>query len=639
MIKINNLSKSYGHSVLFDKVNLMINQGEKNGFVGPNGAGKSTFFSIILRKEEITSGRIDFPKNIRIGYLPQEAHFESDVLILPEVVEGDRRIRHLVNEKKNLEKKEQSGLKRYGDILSELEFLGYYTLEYKAKAVLMGLGFMESDFLRPISQLSGGWQMRVLLAKLLVCRYDILLLDEPMNHLDLGAALWFKEYLVNFKGTFILISHDKDFLDQVTNNILVLENKNIVKVKGNYEDYKRIEDDKKSHLVKQSSEQGKKRKQLKLFIDRFHGQPNKASQVRAKKRVLDKMEIVELPVNRKESVRSFKFPTVNHSGYQVIKLEEVYKSYGDIHVYENFEFEIIRGEKAVLVGRNGAGKSTLLKMLAGVIGIDRGKRVVGFNTTIGYFSQRRMDVLNSLNTVLEEACLSSGGAVTGEKIRTILSLFLFSGDDVEKRVSVLSGGEKSRLILAKLLINPPNLLLLDEPTTHLDVDAVEALVKALDAYEGSIVFISHDIHFVRSVANTVFDVQAGRVKKFPGNFDYYWRKINERILPEENNIAKKDSKISGYKSKKKKATKVLDDQKSKSEIKRSNFKISGKIKKLRKEKEDIQLEYYAKKRTLDNQRSYHSEQTKEEYDSRVRKINERILEIEKEINELKDLFA
>ncbi len=639
MIKISNISKKYGHYVLFDKVNLTINRGEKIGLVGPNGAGKSTFFSIILNKEEVTGGQVEGQKNIRIGYLPQEAHFESEALILSEVVGGDEQMRCLVDEKKALEEKGQSSLTRYGDVLSELEFLGYYTLEYKTKAVLMGLGFSESDFLRPVKQLSGGWQMRVLLAKLLVCHYDILFLDEPMNHLDLEAALWFKDYLLNFKGTFIMISHDKDFLDQTTNNILVLENKSIVKIKGNYEDYKRIENEKKSYLLKQFSEQEKKRKQLKNFAERFHGQPNKASQVRAKKRVLDKMETIDLPANRRESVRNFKFPVVDNSGYQVIKLEEVKKSYGDILVYKNFDFEIIRGEKAVLVGKNGAGKSTLLKILAGVIDIEEGKRLVGHNTTIGYFSQRRMDILSSSNTVIEEACLSSGGSVTGEKIRTILSLFLFSGDDVDKKVSVLSGGEKSRLILAKLLIKPPNFLLLDEPTTHLDVDAVEALIKALNVYEGSVVFISHDIHFVRSVANTVFDVQSGRVKKFPGNFDYYWGKINEQSFPDKDVSKKTGSGLNRDKVKKKKVTKVLENKQSKAEIKRNNFKISGKIKKLRKEKEAIELEHYAKKRTLANEKSYHSEQTKKEYDCRVKEIKNRILEIEKEIKELKDLFT
>jgi len=603
--------------------------------VGPNGTGKSTLFSIILGSEEPSSGRVQTNKNVHIGYLPQEASFESKTSVLSETMEGDEAIRHLVKKKQKMEEQGEAGSKQYGDILHNLEFRGYFGLEHKAKKILTGLGFNKKTLQQPVNELSGGWQMRVLLARLLTCHYDILLLDEPVNHLDLTAALWFKDYLLSFSGTFIMISHDKDFLDEVTNHILVLENETLTKVKGNYRNYQKIQKEKSSHLLKQSIEQEKKRKQLQRFIDRFHGQPTKASQVRAKKRIIEKMEEINVPLCRRESIRNFTFPSAQKSGYQVISLENISKSYGDIKVYEDFDFEISREEKAVLVGENGAGKSTLLKILAGVIDADSGERSLGHNVTLGYFSQRRMEVLNSANTVYDETYYAASGNLSGERIRTILSLFLFTGDDVEKKVSVLSGGEKSRLILAKLLINPPNFLLLDEPTIHLDIDAVEALIKALRAYQGTLVFISHDIHFVRSVANTVFDVKAGRVRKFPGNFDYYWERVKSGELDKE--IAVSGNKLKPKIPKPKKKDKPIVE-KIAVNPKKHNFKTAGMIKKLKKEREELKLESYAKNRSLDNRQGFHNEQTAQTYRKRLNKIEIRLKEIDEEVTRLKSSF-
>jgi len=636
MITLNNLSKSYGARTLFEGINLTLNREIKSGLVGPNGAGKSTLFSIILGLEESTSGSVQIKKNIHIGYLPQEAAFKSKTSVLSEAVKGDTAIKNLVKEKKQMEDQGKAGSEHYGDILHNLEFRGYFELEHKAKKILTGLGFTEKTLKQPVSELSGGWQMRVLLARLLTCHYDILLLDEPMNHLDLSAAIWFKDYLLSFSGTFIMISHDKDFLDQVTNHILVLENQVITKIKGNYKNYQKIQDEKATHLLKQSTEQEKKRKQLQQFIYRFHGQPNKASQVRAKKRIIEKMKGINVPMRRRESIRNFTFPTTTKSGHQVVNLEKIFKSYGDIEVYKNFYFEIIQGEKAVLVGENGAGKSTLLKILAGVIDTDSGKRTLGHNVSIGYFSQRRMEVLDSNNTVFEEVYRSASGDNTAtDRIRTILSLFLFTGDDIEKKVTVLSGGEKSRLILAKLLINPPNLLLLDEPTTHLDIDAIEALVRALKAYQGTLVFISHDIHFVRSIANTVFDVKSGRVRKFPGNFDYYWEKIKSGDLDKPINSSKNKSKFKLSKSKNKKKPipeKVVIN------LKKHNFKTAKAIKTLRKEKEKLELEDYSKTRSLSNRQNFHNDQTSQVYHKRLTEIKTRLKEIGEEIIKLKSSF-
>jgi ATP-binding cassette subfamily F protein 3 len=636
MINIIKLSKNYGSKVLFEDISLNINQGEKIGLIGPNGTGKSTLFSLILREIEPSSGEVRVNKGVHIGYLPQEASFKSGHTVLGELTEGDERIMRLKEEKEKLESKNEAGSKRYGEVLHELEILGFFELEYKAKKILSGLGFKERDFSRPINQMSGGWQMRALLGKLLTYHYDLLLLDEPTNYLDLNAALWLKDYLADFQGTFIMISHDKAFLTDVTNYTFILENGSIAKVHGNYEHYEEIKAQKRIHLVKQFKEQDKKIKQLDRFVARFHAQPNKAASVRAKRRVLEKMEDekVIVPPDPRESIGTFTFPQTRKSGHRVIKLEGISKAYGDIQVYEGLDFEISQGEKAVLAGENGAGKSTLLKILAGIVGIDKGVRTVGHNVDIGYFSQTRTDVLNVENTVLQEAYSAAPGYMAEETVRTILGAFLFSGDDAEKKVKVLSGGEKSRLILAKLLIDPPNFLLLDEPTTHLDVDAVDALVRALKNYEGTIVFISHDIYFVSSVANNVFEVKAGVVRKFPGTFDYYLEKRDS--LPEQS---------AGHKPRPA-ATRNVDDlkeqakereRKNKEEEKRRkahNSLIRDKINKLIKQKENLEIESYAKARALSNPHFYRDEETAKDYGRRMKEIEKLIQEIEADIKAL-----
>lgn len=631
MITIVNLSKYYGKKVLFENVSLSINRQEKVGLIGPNGAGKSTLFSLILQEVETSAGSVQVQKNIRIGHLAQESSFKSDRTVLSELTEGDSIIQGLKKEKEAMEEKNQADTKHYGEILHRLEASGYFELEHKAKKILMGLGFKQRDFTRPITQMSGGWQMRTLLAKLLTFSYDLLLLDEPTNYLDLNAALWLKGFLADYEGAFIMISHDKAFLTEVTNYTLILENGSIAKVKGNYEQYERIKEEKRAYLTRQFKEQDKKRIQLQKFVDRFHAQPNKAASVRAKRRVLENMEEIVIPQDPRVSIRNFHFPAVRSSGYRVMSLEKVYKSYGDIQVYKDFDFEVMQGEKAVLAGENGAGKSTLLKILSGVVDIDGGRRVAGHNVDIGYFSQTRMDVLHPENTVLKEAYSSVDGFMAEETIRTILGAFLFTGDDSDKKVKVLSGGEKSRLILAKLLINPPNFLLLDEPTTHLDVDAVDALVKALTDYAGTLVFISHDIYFVRSVANTVFEVKDGMVRKFSGDFDYYLEKRDRGDLPSDEHKRKAEIPKGKPDEAREKARIAQEKQKSEEKKRKAhNASLREHINKLQKEKEQLQLESYAKVRALSGSHIYRDENIAKEYGRRLKEIEKRISEIDNE---------
>ncbi|MCK9572512.1 MAG: ATP-binding cassette domain-containing protein [Candidatus Omnitrophica bacterium] len=637
MISIINLSKNYGSKVLFENISLNINEGEKIGLIGPNGAGKSTLFSLILQECESSSGMVRLNKNVRVGYLPQESSFKSEHTVLFELTEGDQQVVKLKKEKERLESANQADSKYYGEVLHELETLGFFELEHKAKKILSGLGFKESDFNRPITELSGGWQMRALLGKLLTYNYDLLLLDEPTNYLDLNAALWLKEYLADFRGTFIMISHDRAFLTDVTNYTLILEHGSIYKVEGNYEHYEQIKAEKLLHLEKQFKEQEKKRIQLEHFVARFHAQPNKAGAVRSKRTALERLEkeAVQLPPDTRASVKDFSFPPTKHCGHKIVTLEDISKAYGDIQVYKDFNFEVTQGEKSVLAGENGAGKSTLLKILAGVLEIDSGKRVIGHNVDAGYFSQTRTDVLSVENTVLQEAYSAAPGFMAEETIRTILGAFLFTGDDAQKKVKVLSGGEKSRLILAKLLINPPNFLLLDEPTTHLDVDAVEALVRALNQYQGTIVFISHDIYFVRSVANHVIEVKNGNVRKFAGGFDYYLEKKDQAqdFVPQHKqkvNLQRNKAELDKLKSKEEEKARREEEKSRKSH----NIIIRDKINRLIKRKEQLETESYAKARALSNPHFYRDEETAKEYGRRLKEIDKLICELNLEMKEL-----
>lgn len=630
MINIINLSKNYGERVLFNKVSLSINPQEKIGLIGPNGAGKSTLFSIIMQNMEASDGFIQKDKRVRIGYLPQESAFNSGQTVLEELTKGDEYIKKLLKEKEILETENKAGSHRYGEILHELEITGFFEIEHKAQKILAGLGFRESDFNRPINNLSGGWQMRTLLAKLLTFSYDLLLLDEPTNYLDLNAALWLKDYLASFDGAFIIISHDRAFLDEVTNYTLILENGIITKIKGNYQHYCQVREERRLSLAKQFNEQEKRKKDLQRFVDRFHGQPNKAAQVRNKRKMMERMEEVVVPLDVKESIAEFSFPQTQESGYNVINLQNVSKSYGELNVYQHLDFELLRGEKAVLVGENGAGKSTLLKILAGVVDIDEGKRSLGYNVSLGYFSQTRLDVLNSYNTVLEEAYSAGKGAfLANDKIRTILAAFFFRGDDVEKKVSILSGGEKSRLILAKLLINPPNFLLLDEPTTHLDVDAVEALIKALNSYKGSIVCISHDIYFVRSIANLVVEVDNGKIRKFPDNFDYYLEKKARNDFNDLDNNKVQTHKKSNQPEKKANKENSINR-------KEHNDTLAKEIRDLRKKKETLEVEVYSVRRIMENPR--HGSETVEKYCCRLDELESEIKELDQKIKEIKGKF-
>lgn len=657
MITINNLTMGFSQRTLFKDVSLSIFRKEKIGLTGPNGAGKTTLFSIILGEMEPVAGHVQIQKNIHIGYLPQEANFRSQRTVMQEVTAGDQRLEALMEEKKNLENAGKADSPRYGDIVEQLERLGIYELEHKAAKILAGLGFQEQDFHRPVAELSGGWQMRVLLAKLLTCPYDLLLLDEPTNHLDLEATLWLKDFLANYDEAFVMISHDRVLLNELTSYTIILEGTQMTKVKGNYETYEEQKGIQKKTLEKKQKVIEKKREQLERFTQRFHAQPNRAAAVRNKRKMIDRLEQIELPQEYK-SIGEFEFTHIPRSGYVVAHAENIGKSYGDRRVYQDLNLEIIRGQKICLVGPNGAGKSTLLRILAGVLPADTGTIEYGHEVGVGYFSQKRLDVLEPNRSALDEVMMCAAQGTPALKVRTLLGLFNFHGDDVFKLVKVLSGGEKSRLILAKLLINPPNFMCLDEPTTHLDVDGVKALTTAFHKYDGTLCFISHDLYFIREIASMIVEIHNGQLKTYQGGLDYYLGKRAQGNVTADaqGDSGQEPGQETGKNRKRHKQKSAQSDDASmerkdtlrsmpahlkelhdrhKQALKRITA-IKNEIKALEQEQKELETESYIKSRQLSQSFGSRDAATLKEYGQRLKFIQKRLREIESALIKLKE---
>src|SRR5207302_1053629 len=493
--------------------------GDRIGLVGPNGAGKSTLFSLILGEASPDAGQITIEKSSTIGFLPQETAAAKDETVLelalattPELSEAQKVI-------KQHELGSGSDDGAYHRALHIFDEHGGWQLEPKAKRVLAGLAFCESDFDRTAHAMSGGWIMRAHLARLLVMEPDLLLLDEPTNHLGRESRQSFQEVLRNYPGAIVMISHDREFLNQLVGSIVEIANAKLVRYRGNWYNYVEEKAAREMQQLSAYKNQQKEIASLQLFADRFRAKASKASQAQSKLKQIDRMEKIGAPTAPGKTIK-FHFPQPPRSGLRAITLKDVNHAYGDLVVYRGLNFHAERGQRTVLVGPNGAGKSTLLKLLGGVLPVQHGTREPGHNVRVGYFSQNRIDVLNTKLTVLESA-LDAPNPVSEQTARTVLGAFLFRGDDVFKSVAVLSGGEKSRLALVKLLLDPPNLLLMDEPTTHLDMSSIDALAFALDQFEGTLIFISHDVYFIRALANHVVHVNAGRLTHYPGGYQYY----------------------------------------------------------------------------------------------------------------------
>ena len=504
MLTLADVAKSYGTRELFSDVSLFVARTDRFGLVGPNGAGKSTLFNLILGEEQADEGTIEWERGADFGYLPQESAPVGDETVLAIATSGKK----LVPE-------------------NDDDYDIDWTLEPRAKKILAGLGFREADHEKQAKTFSGGWVMRAYLARLLVSEPALLLLDEPTNHLDLEALLWFQDYLTRYPGGLVLISHDREFLNSLCNGILELRSGTLNKYTGNYDDYLNEKDARKEQQAAQFKNQQREIAHLQKFVDRFGAKASMASRAKSKEKQIERLKdvAVEEPWEDLKKI-NFRFPQPLRSGLKVVNLEHVLQAYGDHVVYRDLNFEVERAQKIVLVGPNGAGKSTLLKILAGVVPIQGGTINLGSNVVPGYFAQNRADNLKLDLTVFENVMelRTNENQLTEQQARAVLGGFLFRKDDVHKKVSVLSGGEKSRLALARLLVNPPNLLLMDEPTTHLDIPSIDSLVNALKNYEGTFIFISHDVYFIRQLAKTVLHVHSGRLTPYAGDYDYYLEK-------------------------------------------------------------------------------------------------------------------
>ena len=529
------ISKSFGGRVLYSNATLQLNAGERWALVGPNGAGKTTLLKIIMGLESADEGTVTFAKDATLGYLEQETELMGDRTALNEVIESAHEIKQWERKVNDLSlkiaetpegAKLNKYLEDYAHAMERFERLGGYELESRARQILAGLGFPVEDFDKPAKEFSGGWQMRISLSKLLLRRPDVLLLDEPTNHLDLESVQWLERFLSSYDGTVLLVSHDRSFMDACVTHVAALENRMLVTYTGNYSGYLHQREENLEQLRAKRAAQERDIAHMETFIERFRYKPTKAKQVQERVAKVEKIreELVVLP--EQSHHMHFRFPEPPRTGDTVISLEGVAKSYEDNFVYDNVDLKLYRGDHVALVGPNGAGKSTLMKLIAGKLKPDAGEISLGQNVTEAYYAQHQLEELNPANTVLAELDTVAAGWTTSEE-RRLLGAFLFHGDDVEKRVNVLSGGERARLALAKMLVSPDPLLLLDEPTNHLDIDSVDVLEKALADFPGTIILISHDEHLVRAVANKVVDVRDHKVTVYDGDYDYFLFKLAE----------------------------------------------------------------------------------------------------------------
>ena len=520
MIILSNISKAYGPKTLFSDISLRLVRGEKLGLVGPNGAGKTTLFSIILGDQDSDQGKVEIEKGKKIGFLAQESAPTGDETVLelatsisPELAQIQKNLR--------LHPDPEDPIRIHA--LEEFAEHEGFTLEARAKKILAGLAFQENDYEKTAKTLSGGWIMRAHLARLLVMEPDLLMLDEPTNHLDLETLGWFQNQLKRYPGAILTISHDRAFLNGICDGILEIGHGKLHRYQGNYDRFLTQRAERKAQYLAAYRNQQREIAHHEDFIRRFRAKASKAAQAQARIKLLDKIERLPAPESDAETL-SFRFPQPERSGHRVVTLNGVRQAYGDHLIYENLNLEVEKAERIVLVGPNGAGKSTLLKILADLVPIESGERELGHQVSVGYFSQQRVDLLNLENSVLDEAMQKVKAQVHQQEVRGILGTFLFKGDDVFKKVKVLSGGEKSRLALVKLLLSPPNLILLDEPTTHLDMPSIDAVIQALKNYTGTLIFVSHDLHFIRAIAKRTIRIEAGKTTNFAGDYDYYlWK--------------------------------------------------------------------------------------------------------------------
>ncbi len=527
MIRVENVSKQNSHRILFIEASATLQKGEKVGLVGPNGAGKTTLFRMITKEEQPDEGQVSVDRGVTIGYFSQDVGEMAGHSAVAEVMNGAGPVSEVAAELKGLEAAmadpDQVGnfdeiIARYGEVQARYEELDGYSLEGRAREVLAGLGFSQEMMDGDVGGLSGGWKMRVALARILLMRPDAMLLDEPSNHLDLESLIWLEEFLRGYEGALLMTSHDRAFMNRIVNKIIEIDGGSLTTYSGDYEFYEQQRAlNEKQQQAQFERQQAMLAKEIK-FIERFKARASHAAQVQSRVKKLEKIERVE-PPKRRQSV-AFDFLPAPRSGDDVISLKNVHKRYGCRTIYEGLDFAVRRRERWCVMGVNGAGKSTLLKLVAGTAEPDQGTVNIGASVKMGYFAQHAMEVLDGDRTVFEFLEDSFPQAGQGS-LRTLAGCFGFSGDDAEKKCRVLSGGEKARLVMAKMLYDPPNLLVLDEPTNHLDMATKEMLIEALSRYEGTMLFVSHDRHFLAALSNRVLELTPDGIHQYGGGYTEY----------------------------------------------------------------------------------------------------------------------
>ncbi|WP_425993516.1 ABC-F family ATP-binding cassette domain-containing protein [Afipia sp. DC4300-2b1] len=527
MIRLDNISKQNGHQILFIEASAALQRGEKVGLVGPNGSGKTTLFRMITGQELPDEGQVAVDRGVTIGYFSQDVGEMSGRSAVSEVMDGAGPVSSVAAELKELEaamadpdKADEMDaiIERYGEVQHRFEELDGYALEGRAREVLAGLSFSQEMMDGDVGALSGGWKMRVALARILLMRPDAMLLDEPSNHLDLESLIWLEEFLKGYEGMLLMTSHDREFMNRIVTKVVEIDGGSLTSYSGNYEFYEQQRAlAEKQQQAQFERQQAMLAKEIK-FIERFKARASHAAQVQSRVKKLDKIERVE-PPKRRQTV-AFEFLPAPRSGEDVVSLKNVHKGYGSRSIYEGLDFSVRRRERWCVMGINGAGKSTLLKLVAGSTEPDNGMVSLGGSVKMGYFAQHAMDLLDGERTVFEELEYSFPQAGQGS-LRALAGCFGFSGDDVEKRCRVLSGGEKARLVMAKMLFDPPNFLVLDEPTNHLDMATKEMLIEALSQYEGTMLFVSHDRHFLAALSNRVLELTPEGIHQYGGGYTEY----------------------------------------------------------------------------------------------------------------------
>jgi ATP-binding cassette subfamily F protein 3 len=588
LVQLEDISKGYGGRTLFRGLDWRLTVGERLGLVGPNGAGKTTLCRILAGLESPDTGRVSRARDATVGYLPQEVGGSGEGSVLGVALSGFADVWQLEREMEEVaaalaSAPDEARTARYGELQHRFEALGGYRLETEARTILGGLGFSSDEMTRPLAEFSGGWRMRAALARLLLLRPALLLLDEPTNHLDLESLVWLEGFLAGYPGTVVVVSHDRYFLNRMVSSIAEVSPEGLAVYPGSYEDYLVERQARRELLEARARNQAKRVAEIERFIERFRYQATKARQVQSRIKMLARMERIDVAaVDRR--IR-FALPEPPRTGRRVVRLDGAHKAYGDNVVYAGVDFEVERGERVALVGVNGAGKSTLLRMVAGVLPFERGERTLGVHVNVHYYAQHQVDALDPARTVLEE--LEGAEPDAGHtRLRTILGAFLFSGDDVDKRVAVLSGGEKARLALAKMLIRPAALLCLDEPTNHLDLASREVLEEALATFAGTIVFISHDRYFINRIATKVLEVGSGRLTTHLGDYDDY--------LANKDRLAPSAPEASGVAPRRPAAEKARDGRRSRPP------RTSRAVRELRRRLEEVEAQIAALEERLRN---------------------------------------